>query len=270
MHSVHVRASRLLALLFIVYGTHASVLRAQVTAPSPADAQVTEPALIPAQSDFIAQKCRHKRNEEVQLDVLINSSGTPVQYYFHTAHGDEGDLIALRTVASDRFRPATRSGQPLQVKRTITIRMPLCTEKYKASDGTKSERLSPAGPPDQIIQPADNQMPNAGAEILNPDSDTSRPFLVGGGVSQPRPLVTPEAHYSLIARKARLQGTCVIRLIVDEHGAPQNPQIAKPLGMGLDEEALDAVQHYRFHPAMKGGQIAVPVIITVEVNFALY
>jgi len=39
--------------------------------------------------------------------------------------------------------------------------------------------------------------------------------------------------------------------------------------MGLDEKALEAVRKYKFKPAMKGNQ-AVPVMISVEVNFRLY
>jgi TonB family protein len=39
--------------------------------------------------------------------------------------------------------------------------------------------------------------------------------------------------------------------------------------MGLDEKALEAVQRYRFKPAMKDGK-PVASTISVEVNFRLY
>jgi outer membrane biosynthesis protein TonB len=39
--------------------------------------------------------------------------------------------------------------------------------------------------------------------------------------------------------------------------------------MGLDEKALEAVQKYRFKPAMKDGK-PVAAMIGVEVNFRLY
>ncbi len=42
-----------------------------------------------------------------------------------------------------------------------------------------------------------------------------------------------------------------------------------PLGYGLDENAVGAVNRYRFKPAMKAGLEPVPVQITVEVNFRL-
>jgi TonB family protein len=40
------------------------------------------------------------------------------------------------------------------------------------------------------------------------------------------------------------------------------------LGLGLDEKAIEAVQKWRFRPAMKDGR-AVNVEATVEVNFRL-
>jgi len=95
-------------------------------------------------------------------------------------------------------------------------------------------------------------------------------YRVGGGISAPVPLNTVEAEFSDEARRAKYQGVCLISMIVDAHGNPQNPRVIRPLGMGLDEKALEAVRKYRFKPAMKDGKIPVPVMITVEVNFRLY
>jgi len=39
--------------------------------------------------------------------------------------------------------------------------------------------------------------------------------------------------------------------------------------MGFDEQAVHAVQMWKFEPAMKDGK-PVPVMIKVEVNFRLY
>jgi TonB family protein len=90
-----------------------------------------------------------------------------------------------------------------------------------------------------------------------------------GGVSNPIPIVTPEAEFSDEARRQKFQGLCVVSLIVDTHGYPQNPRVVQPLGMGLDEKALEAVQHYRFRPATKDGK-PVNARIWVAVNFRLY
>jgi periplasmic protein TonB len=95
-------------------------------------------------------------------------------------------------------------------------------------------------------------------------------FRIGGGVSAPVPIVSPEAEFSDEARRAKYQGVCLVSLIVDAQGNPQNPRVIRALGMGLDEKALEAVRKYKFKPAMKDGKTPVPVMITIEVNFRLY
>lgn len=95
-------------------------------------------------------------------------------------------------------------------------------------------------------------------------------YRVGGGISAPIAINAPEAEFSDEARRAKYQGVCLVSLIVDAHGNPQNPRVVRPLGMGLDEKALEAVRQYKFKPAMKDGRTPVPVMITVEINFRLY
>ena len=93
---------------------------------------------------------------------------------------------------------------------------------------------------------------------------------IGGRVSAPIPLFQPEAEFSDEARRAKYQGICVISVIVDAQGNPQNPRVVRALGMGLDEKALEAVRKYKFKPAMRDGKTPVAVMLNIEVNFRLY
>jgi TonB family protein len=90
-----------------------------------------------------------------------------------------------------------------------------------------------------------------------------------GGVSNPIPIVSPEAEFSDEARRNKYQGICLIAVIVDARGYPQNPRVIRSLGIGLDEKALEAVQRYRFRPAMKDGK-PVAAMISVQVDFRLF
>lgn len=94
-------------------------------------------------------------------------------------------------------------------------------------------------------------------------------FRVGGGVSAPRALFSPDPEYSEEARKAKYQGVVVLWLIVGPDGRPRDMKIARGLGMGLDQKAMEAVRQWKFEPAMKDGK-PVAVQINVEVNFRLY
>ena len=104
---------------------------------------------------------------------------------------------------------------------------------------------------------------------LEPGSDRGVYAAGIGGVSNPIPLVTPEAEFSDEARRQKYQGVCLVAVIVDAQGNPRNARVTRSLGMGLDEKALDAVRKYKFKPARKDGK-PVPVWITVEVDFRLY
>jgi hypothetical protein len=54
---------------------------------------------------------------------------------------------------------------------------------------------------------------------------------LGGGVTAPRVLVKIEPEYSEEARKARYQGSVMLRVIVDEHGAVRHIEVSRPLGL---------------------------------------
>jgi periplasmic protein TonB len=94
-------------------------------------------------------------------------------------------------------------------------------------------------------------------------------FKVGGGVSAPLPVSTPDPQYTEEARNAKTQGTCVLWLIVDQQGHPRDIRVIHGLGFGLDAKAIDAVKQWQFKPALKDGQ-PVNVQISVEVGFRLY
>ncbi|HUR37286.1 MAG TPA: energy transducer TonB [Terriglobales bacterium] len=94
-------------------------------------------------------------------------------------------------------------------------------------------------------------------------------FRVGGGVTAPRAIYSPDPDYSEEARKAKVQGAVVLWMVVGQDGRPRDIRVQRSLGMGLDEKAMEAVRTWRFQPAMKDGQ-AVSVQINVEVMFRLY
>lgn len=94
-------------------------------------------------------------------------------------------------------------------------------------------------------------------------------FRVGGAISPPHAISSPDPEYSEEARKAKYQGTLVTWLVVDPSGTPRDIQIQRPLGLGLDEKAVEKINNWRFEPATKNGE-PVAVEINVEVSFHLY
>jgi TonB family protein len=85
----------------------------------------------------------------------------------------------------------------------------------------------------------------------------------------PRPIYEPACEFSESARKAKFQGVAMLKFVVDEQGLPKNIHITKPLGYGLNEQALKCVEKWRFKPAEKDGQ-PIAAEIAVEVSFHMY
>ncbi len=94
-------------------------------------------------------------------------------------------------------------------------------------------------------------------------------FRVGGGVSAPHAIYAPDPDYSDEARRAKFQGTVMLWVVVGPDGRPRDIRVARTLGMGLDQKAIDAVKEWRFEPAMLDGR-AVAVEVNIEVTFHLY
>ena len=93
-------------------------------------------------------------------------------------------------------------------------------------------------------------------------------YRIGGDVSAPQLVSKVEPEYSEEARKAKFSGSVLLSIVVDEHGLPRDIKVVRPLGLGLDEKAIEAVSHWRFRPGVKGGR-PVATQAQVEVNFRL-
>lgn len=94
-------------------------------------------------------------------------------------------------------------------------------------------------------------------------------YNVGGGVSAPVAIYTPEPEFSDEARRAKFQGVVDLQIVVTPKGRTADIKVVRHLGMGLDQKAIEAVEKYRFRPAMYHGH-PVAVRMIVEVNFHLF
>jgi TonB family protein len=140
----------------------------------------------------------------------------------------------------------------------------------KKFDGHLGERWTPVEPNGMELT------------IFAPGAPGPRGAGVGGGIgagvapqasslngnSAPAVVYRADPEYTDEAKNARWQGTVVLSVTVDETGKPTSIRVVKPLGMGLDQKAIEAVEKWQFKPGMKDGKTA-PVTATIEVNFRL-
>ncbi len=93
-------------------------------------------------------------------------------------------------------------------------------------------------------------------------------YRVGGGVSAPMLIRKVEPQYTEEARAAKYQGTVLLSVEIDPNGSATNIRVQRSLGLGLDQEAIEAVKQWKFKPGLKDGS-PVTVAATIEVNFRL-
>jgi TonB family protein len=87
------------------------------------------------------------------------------------------------------------------------------------------------------------------------------------GITPPEPLkAAAPSPLTGIAEKLQIGGIVVLSVSIDENGKVQQPEIFRPVGFGLDEQAIATVAKWTFKPATKDGK-AVPINMMIEVAF---
>jgi TonB family protein len=91
-----------------------------------------------------------------------------------------------------------------------------------------------------------------------------------GGTTVPTCVYCPDPLYTSAARAAKYQGRVVLNVVVTAEGRATDIHVAKGTGLGLEENAIEAVKKWRFKPAVGPDGNPVAVSIPIEVTFRLY
>lgn len=83
------------------------------------------------------------------------------------------------------------------------------------------------------------------------------------------PIYKPDPEYTQQARKSGIQGTVTLALTVGADGRGYDIKVLKPLGHGLDEKAVEAVQSWKWEPALDEGK-PIESKMNVDVSFRIY
>jgi TonB family protein len=90
-----------------------------------------------------------------------------------------------------------------------------------------------------------------------------------GGVTQPRCTYCPNPSYSEEARAARVQGSVILSVVVTATGQVEKVVVLRGPGHGLEQQAVEAIQGWRFTPAAGPDDRPVACIVNIEVTFRL-
>jgi len=95
-------------------------------------------------------------------------------------------------------------------------------------------------------------------------------YRPGNGVDSPILVKEVKPQYTPEAMRAKIQGSVWLECVVVPEGVCADIRVVRSLDpvFGLDQEAVKAARQWRFIPGKKQNQ-PVPVLVTIELNFAL-
>lgn len=94
-----------------------------------------------------------------------------------------------------------------------------------------------------------------------------RVYKVGEeGVKAPRVVHRVDPEYSNTARDNQIDGVVILSLEISKEGKTEKIEVRRKLEPTLDQNAITAVEQWKFAPATKDGK-PVRVKATLEINF---
>jgi periplasmic protein TonB len=140
------------------------------------------------------------------------------------------------------------------------------------------ETITPAQQPETLSQTAVAERPMVKQEVTAPQtvtdeslkaSQTAPNGSIVGPVFNADYLHNPKPPYPLIARRMKLEGTVMVRVLVSLTGKAEIVRMGTSSGSNvLDQAALTAVREWLFVPAQQGGQ-PVSAWVDVPIRFRL-
>jgi TonB family protein len=164
------------------------------------------------------------------------------------------DQAALDAVKQWRYTPTTLNGVPVPVILTVTV-------NFSLSDTPTTEQLAGSMTAMNSSQQTITLAP------VPADWKGATPVRVGGNITAPERVKYVPPVYPAEAQQSKVQGIVIIEAVIDENGEVAATKVLKSVPV-LDDAALAAVSQWKYTPTHMNG-VAVPVLMTVTVNFTL-
>ena len=103
--------------------------------------------------------------------------------------------------------------------------------------------------------------------LPSPPPEPAGPIRLHSGMKAPVKTTDVAPVYPIIAKNAHVKGVVILEAVLNAQGGVESVRVLRSVPL-LDQAAVDAVQQWRFRPALLNGQ-PVPVVMTVTVNFTL-
>jgi TonB family protein len=187
----------------------------------------------------------------VLVDITVNAAGD-VTTAAVVSGPQELRASAFKAALALKYTPG-----PSTTAMRISIEYTLTGSAWGVRLGTATANGSRGSRATGSLNP-----PTRGAEHAMPPA-----LRVGGGIRPPRKIKDVPPEYPAAAQEARVQGVVIIEVRLDESGNVSDTRLLRSIPL-LDQAATDAVKQWQYTPTLLNG-VAVPVLMTVTVNFTL-
>jgi len=195
---------------------------------------------------------KEKKARELRIEVAVDAGGHTAEAALSKIFLTAGDRLA--ELVPDYWTPCVRAAS---TGRTVK--------------GLSDCRFSPEF--DEIPGVVSRPEENRGAEAADSDATALYGEIVpttDRSVTRAKIVRQLNPEFSEEARITKYQGTITLAIIVDKTGRAKSIRIMRPIGIGLDQKAVEAVSKWQFEPALKDGEPIAMGPIPVEVDFHLY
>jgi TonB family protein len=199
-----------------------------------------------------------RRQGVVIIEATIDGSGDVDEAKVIRSIGEDLDNAAIDAVLQWRFQPTLLNGTAVPVIMTVTVNFVL--------DSDLSEPPPPPPPPPPPATVGDPPPPPP-APPASPTGSNDQTLRIGGVIKAPTKIKDVRPVYPEIAQQERVSGIVILELRIDAEGNVTDAKVIRSVPL-LDDAARDAVLQWKFTPTHLNGA-AVPVIMTVTVNFSL-
>lgn len=194
---------------------------------------------------------KEKIAKKVTISFVINKDSSVAQIKISESGGNELDAEALRIFKLFQWVPAIKNGQYISAN---------WSETFNFDPGKYSKICRERGF-QKYNYLTDSKIDSSGIIFKNPDQ---LPMYPKGNYAL-QDFIKENLEYPKQAQLSNIQGTVVLRFIVEPSGLITNIGIEKAVGGGCDQEAIRVLQMIKWYPGKKDNKF-----IRTQMTFPFY
>jgi TonB family protein len=194
---------------------------------------------------------------KVKVGFEVLPDGKTQNYYIERGIEPLMDAEAMRLAKHILWKPALVAGKPVSSRESITIDFNPKTYSRKMREDQLLMEIPTEEP---LAQPAEiyslRQLSDAPQPLLPDEFKTIHAYLVH------------LMKYPEMAVRHNISGTVVLDFVIEINGLASNIRVRESVGGGCDQEAIRILEHMRWNPGKKNGEI-VRTHAEIEIVFKL-